>query len=84
MKAAVQPAAVLPKRVPTVPGILPLLVVPPIQVAGALKMEDELCRAFSDSLCPVEDIDKDDADIPQLCSEYVKDIYVYLRSLEVD
>lgn len=48
-----------------------------------MKEEDELCQAFSDALCPIEDIDEGDADIPQLCSEYVKDIYVYLRSLEV-
>lgn len=48
-----------------------------------MKEEEELCQAFSDVLCPVEDIDEGDADIPQLCSEYVKDIYVYLCSLEV-
>ena len=31
----------------------------------------------------IEDIDSGDADNPQLCSEYVKDIYVYMRELEV-
>ncbi|XP_062845602.1 G2/mitotic-specific cyclin-B2 [Trichomycterus rosablanca] len=83
MKSAAQPAAVQPKRVPVVPEIRPpASVVPPFQAGVSMKMEEELCRAFSESLCPIEDIDKDDADIPQLCAEYVKDIYVYLRSLE--
>ena len=31
----------------------------------------------------IEDIDSGDADNPQLCSEYVKDIYIYMRELEV-
>ena len=30
----------------------------------------------------VEDIDAADGDNPQLCAEYVKDIYEYLRQLE--
>lgn len=75
-----------PKRVPVVPEALPPVpapVVPPVQADVSMKEEDELCQAFSDVLCPIEDIDGGDAEIPQLCSEYVKDIYVYLRSLEV-
>ncbi|XP_029441065.1 G2/mitotic-specific cyclin-B2-like isoform X3 [Rhinatrema bivittatum] len=44
--------------------------------------EEELCQAFSDTLLNVEDIDAGDDGNPQLCSEYVKDIYVYLRNLE--
>ncbi|XP_029444997.1 G2/mitotic-specific cyclin-B2-like isoform X2 [Rhinatrema bivittatum] len=44
--------------------------------------EEELCRVFSDTLLNVEDIDAGDGGNPQLCSEYVKDIYVYLRNLE--
>lgn len=31
----------------------------------------------------VEDIDKDDRGNPQLCAEYVQDIYNYMRKLEV-
>lgn len=31
----------------------------------------------------VEDIDKDDHGNPQLCAEYVQDIYNYMRKLEV-
>ncbi|XP_029431059.1 G2/mitotic-specific cyclin-B2 isoform X1 [Rhinatrema bivittatum] len=44
--------------------------------------EEELCQAFSDTLLNVEDIDAGDGGNPQLCSEYVKDIYIYLRNLE--
>lgn len=46
--------------------------------------EEDLCQAFSDVLLSnVEDIDADDWENPQLCSDYVKDIYLYLRQLEV-
>lgn len=84
VKSAVQPAAVQPKRVPVVPEVIPPVpVIPPVQADVSMKEEDDLCQAFSDVLCPIEDIDGGDAEIPQLCSEYVKDIYVYLRILEV-
>jgi len=41
-------------------------------------------EAFSKQILKenVNDIDKDDHDNPQLVSEYVNDIYVYLRQLE--
>lgn len=42
-----------------------------------------ICQAFSEVLLTVEDVDEDDADQPQLCSQYVKDIYNYLHDLEV-
>ena len=41
----------------------------------------DLCQAFSDML--IKDVDADDNDNLMLCSEYVKDIYKYLRLLEV-
>lgn len=44
---------------------------------------DDLCQAFSDVLLNIKDVDADDYDNPMLCSEYVKDIYLYLRQLEV-
>lgn len=45
--------------------------------------EENLCQAFSDALlCKIEDIDNEDWENPQLCSDYVKDIYQYLRQLE--
>ncbi|KFQ69430.1 G2/mitotic-specific cyclin-B1, partial [Phaethon lepturus] len=45
--------------------------------------EDLLCQAFSNILLDVEDVDEDDGTDPTLCSAYVKDIYKYLRDLEV-
>ncbi|NWW10673.1 CCNB2 protein, partial [Oreocharis arfaki] len=46
--------------------------------------EEDLCQAFSDVLLNnVEDIDVEDWENPQLCSDYVKDIYLYLRELEL-
>lgn len=46
--------------------------------------EESLCQAFSDALlCKIEDIDNEDGENPQLCSDYVKDIYQYLKQLEV-
>lgn len=43
-----------------------------------------LCQAFSDVILhtAIRDVDADDYDNPMLCSEYVKDIYKYLRQLE--
>ncbi|NWU84677.1 CCNB2 protein, partial [Onychorhynchus coronatus] len=46
--------------------------------------EEDLCQAFSDVLLNnIEDIDAEDSENPQLCSDYVKDIYLYLRELEL-
>uniref|UniRef100_A0A8D2ASC6 Cyclin-like domain-containing protein n=1 Tax=Sciurus vulgaris TaxID=55149 RepID=A0A8D2ASC6_SCIVU len=45
--------------------------------------EENLCQAFSDALlCKIENIDED-WENPQLCGDYIKDIYQYLRQLEV-
>ncbi len=49
----------------------------------SMKEEEQLCQAFSEALLAVEDVDEEDADLPQLCSQYVKDIYSYLHVLEV-
>ncbi|XP_065844306.1 G2/mitotic-specific cyclin-B-like [Oscarella lobularis] len=46
--------------------------------------EMERSRSHEEPIPPLdENIDEDDADNPQLCSEYVNDIYKYLRELEV-
>uniref|UniRef100_A0A2I3HJW0 Cyclin N-terminal domain-containing protein n=1 Tax=Nomascus leucogenys TaxID=61853 RepID=A0A2I3HJW0_NOMLE len=46
--------------------------------------EENTCQAFSDALLyKIEDIDNEDWNNPQLCSDYVKDIYQYLRQLEI-
>ncbi|XP_053313914.1 G2/mitotic-specific cyclin-B1-like [Spea bombifrons] len=44
--------------------------------------DEELSQAFSNALLQIKDVDEDDADNPMLCSDYVKDIYCYLRNLE--
>lgn len=66
-----------------------LLQVPP-EPASPTPMETsgcepaDLCQAFSDVILntAVRDVDAEDYDNPMLCSEYVKDIYKYLRHLE--
>ncbi|KAM5194842.1 G2/mitotic-specific cyclin-B1 [Mantella aurantiaca] len=54
-----------------------------MDTSGASPMEEEN-EAFSDALLQVKDVDEEDADNPMLCSDYVKDIYCYLRDLEAD
>ncbi|MEE6458469.1 hypothetical protein FKM82_000297 [Ascaphus truei] len=55
----------------------------PMETSGCLP-EEELSQAFSNILIQVKDVDADDADNPMLCSDYVKDIYSYLRRLEAE
>ncbi|XP_059830434.1 G2/mitotic-specific cyclin-B1 [Hypanus sabinus] len=47
-------------------------------------VSEDLCQAFSEVLLPVKDVDAADGDNPMLCSNYVKDIYKYLRQLEIE
>lgn len=54
-----------------------------MEISGCAPSEDVLCQAFSDVLLDMKDVDMDDGDDPYLCSTYVKDIYKYLRDLEV-
>ncbi|XP_055056966.1 G2/mitotic-specific cyclin-B1 [Misgurnus anguillicaudatus] len=54
----------------------------PMETSGCAS--DDLCQAFSDVLLDIKDVDADDYDNPMLCSEYVKDIYLYLRQLETE
>ncbi|KAK0136727.1 G2/mitotic-specific cyclin-B2 [Merluccius polli] len=67
------------KLVPVVPAAPAASMPGPADVS---MKEEELCQAFSDALLTVEDIDDQDGDMPQLCAEYVKDIYAYLMVLE--
>uniref|UniRef100_UPI003AAB87AA G2/mitotic-specific cyclin-B1 n=1 Tax=Centroberyx gerrardi TaxID=166262 RepID=UPI003AAB87AA len=65
--------------------VLPVPMSPtPMETSGCAPAD--LCQAFSDVLLhsAIKDVDADDYDNPMLCSEYVKDIYKYLRQLEVD
>ncbi|NXT77297.1 CCNB2 protein, partial [Zapornia atra] len=78
---------VLPKPPAAVNGALSETAIPkvlsPVPMDVSMQEED-LCQAFSDVLLNnVEDIDAEDWENPQLCSDYVKDIYLYLRDLEV-
>ncbi|XP_053575883.1 G2/mitotic-specific cyclin-B2 [Bombina bombina] len=74
-----------PKDVPAKPAVME--VAPkahsPVPMDVSLK-EEELCLAFSAALTNVEDIDAEDGGNPQFCSEYVMDIYNYLKQLEVE
>lgn len=45
---------------------------------------EEASQAFSSVLLHVKDVDEEDADNPLLCSDYVKDVYCYLRHLEAE
>ncbi|XP_043752094.1 G2/mitotic-specific cyclin-B1-like [Cervus elaphus] len=63
----------------------PILVLPspsPMETSGCAPAEEYLCQAFSDVILAVSDVDAEDGADPNLCSEYVKDIYAYLRQLE--
>ncbi|XP_054627333.1 G2/mitotic-specific cyclin-B2 [Dunckerocampus dactyliophorus] len=77
-KAKVQPVQV---QAPADP--LPPVAEALADVSMKEEEEQELCQAFSDAMLPVHDVDEDDGDLPQLCSEYVKEIYRYLHQLEV-
>ena len=54
-----------------------------METSGCAPAEEYLCQAFSDVILAVSDVDAEDGADPILCSEYVKDIYAYLRQLEV-
>ena len=56
----------------------------PVETFECVPAEEYLCQAFSDVILAVSDVDADDDDgaDPNLCSEYVNDIYAYLRQLE--
>ncbi|XP_076012024.1 G2/mitotic-specific cyclin-B2-like [Genypterus blacodes] len=81
-----KPAAVPKPERPVVQTQAPSDPLPPVaeEVADvSMKEEEQLCQAFSEALLTIQDVDEEDADMPHLCSEYVKDIYAYLRVLEV-
>ncbi|XP_048886021.1 G2/mitotic-specific cyclin-B2 [Brienomyrus brachyistius] len=75
-------AAAQPRCVPAPAPVSAPVPAAPVCADVSMKEEEDLCQAFSDALLAVGDIDEGDADMPQLCSEYVKDIYVYLWELE--
>ncbi|XP_032738264.1 G2/mitotic-specific cyclin-B1-like [Lontra canadensis] len=54
----------------------------PMETSGCAPEEEYPCQAFSDVILAVNCVDAEDGADPNLCSEYVKDIYAYLRQLE--
>ncbi|XP_030044580.1 G2/mitotic-specific cyclin-B2 isoform X3 [Microcaecilia unicolor] len=88
IKASIEATKPVPKQTKVIQKPKPELVttllpkVPSPAPMDVSMKEEELCQAFSGTLLNVEDIDVGDSSKPQLCSEYVKDIYVYLRNLE--
>ncbi|XP_048828920.1 G2/mitotic-specific cyclin-B2-like [Brienomyrus brachyistius] len=52
------------------------------EVAAVVCADVSTNEAFSSTRFAVEDIDEGDSGMPQLCSDYVKDIYKYLKDLE--
>ncbi|KAM4038972.1 G2/mitotic-specific cyclin-B2-like [Anomaloglossus baeobatrachus] len=75
--------SVKPKAVPVTVIEAPAKESSPVPMDVSMKEEVELCQAFSDVLNSVEDIDAEDGGNPQWCSEYVMDIYNYLKQLEL-
>ncbi|XP_072372064.1 G2/mitotic-specific cyclin-B1-like isoform X4 [Scyliorhinus torazame] len=63
---------VKPEQVPPCPSPMDISACP----------SEEPSEAFSNEILPVEDVDLKDGNNPMLCSEYVKDVYKYLRELE--
>ncbi|XP_007236731.3 G2/mitotic-specific cyclin-B1 isoform X2 [Astyanax mexicanus] len=86
VEKVVEPVKQPKKEVPAVQNEVQLLSEPsspvPMETSGCAP--EDLCQAFSDVLLNIKDVDADDYDNPMLCSEYVKDIYKYLRQLEAD
>ncbi|XP_060572470.1 G2/mitotic-specific cyclin-B-like [Ruditapes philippinarum] len=74
-----QPTETVPKPV-TVPTAT---VHPQPNVPAPMDISDAGQEAFSKALFNVQDIDANDKENPQLVSEYVNDIYNYMRVLEV-
>ncbi|XDA83446.1 hypothetical protein R6Z07F_013337 [Ovis aries] len=75
-KVSEQPQAKLPLKKVDTPSPSPM------ETSGCAPAEEYLCQAFSDVILAVSDVDAEDGADPNLCSEYVKDIYAYLRQLE--
>ncbi|XP_068608713.1 G2/mitotic-specific cyclin-B1 [Brachionichthys hirsutus] len=82
-KEAVEQPPVAPVK-PAVQEPLEPVSPAPMETSGC--EPSDLCQAFSDAMIhtAIRDVDADDYDNPMLCSEYVKDIYKYLRRLEAE
>ncbi|KAK7895414.1 hypothetical protein WMY93_020739 [Mugilogobius chulae] len=81
-KAKVVPAPVKPE--PEIKALPQPTSPTPMETSGCEPAD--LCQAFSDVILhtAIRDVDAEDFNNPMLCSEYVKDIYKYLRVLEAE
>ncbi|XP_060083337.1 G2/mitotic-specific cyclin-B-like [Ylistrum balloti] len=68
------------RSMPSQPSTVSLL--PVASVPECMDISDDKPEAFSKALLKVQDIDANDKENPQLVSEYVNDIYNYMRHLE--
>lgn len=75
----VEPVTVMPKST-TVPTAT---VLPQPTFPVPMDISENVPEAFSRVLLNVQNIDANDKENPQLVSEYVNDIYDYMRDLEV-
>ena len=69
--------------VPAKPAVPTAAVQPLPSVPAPMDISESDADAFSKILLNVQDIDANDKENPQLVSEYVNDIYEYMRDLEV-
>ncbi|XP_069137940.1 G2/mitotic-specific cyclin-B-like [Argopecten irradians] len=67
------------RSMPSQPSTVSL--VPPVKTE-CMDISEDKPEAFSKALLKVQDIDANDKENPQLVSEYVNDIYNYMRHLE--
>ncbi|XP_033750893.1 G2/mitotic-specific cyclin-B-like [Pecten maximus] len=67
------------RSMPSQPSTVSLI---PPTIPECMDISDDKPEAFSKALLKVQDIDANDKENPQLVSEYVNDIYDYMRHLE--
>uniref|UniRef100_A0A8C0HUZ1 G2/mitotic-specific cyclin-B1 n=1 Tax=Balaenoptera musculus TaxID=9771 RepID=A0A8C0HUZ1_BALMU len=77
-----EPEPVKEQKLPPEPILVDTPSPSPMETSGCAPAEEYVCQAFSDVILTVNDVDAEDGVDPNLCSEYVKDIYAYLRQLE--
>ncbi|KAB0391184.1 hypothetical protein E2I00_012714, partial [Balaenoptera physalus] len=77
-----EPEPVKEQKLPPEPILVDTPSPSPMETSGCAPAEEYVCQAFSDVILTVNDVDAGDGVDPNLCSEYVKDIYAYLRQPE--
>ncbi|TKC48237.1 hypothetical protein EI555_003651 [Monodon monoceros] len=77
-----EPEPVKEQKLPPEPILVDTPSPSPMETPGCAPAGEYVCQAFSDVVLTVSDVDAEDGEDPNLCSEDVKDIYAYLRQLE--